>query len=296
MGSVKLRILAMCLACLCWPGGPAACQEEGCRASGILSLEASPLPADGQEFRIARGEGFEFELTARLETHYEGRWGVQGFALSVAHDSDVLQITGATQDGTDAAAVFPMGFERTETVDNETGAGFVCVLVLSLVQPVTLPPEGVFSLARASYRVLSVLDGAEEIPATIEYRDGLRGSGQPVNNVLTWNGRTVSPCTTPFSINLVPAPVEVFLRGDFDGGGVLDISDAVATIGYLFLGGRAPGCLDAADANDDGQLDLADPIFCLDFLFRGGGPPPEPFPLAGPDPTADEISCPLPGA
>jgi hypothetical protein len=272
---------------------PVPCQEEGCRASAILSLDASPPPADGREFRIAQGEDFEFDLIARLETHFEGRWGVQGFSLSVAHDGDVLEITGATQEGTDTAEVFPWNlvFERVETVENETGTGFVCALVLSLTNPVTFPPEGVFSLARASYRVLPAFGAAGEILTTIEYRDGLRGSGQPVNNTLTWNGKSVDPCTIPFSVHLVPVLAELFLRGDSDGDGTLDISDAVATVGYLFLGAQAPRCLDAADANDDGQLDLTDPIFCLDFLFRGGGPPPEPFPLVGSDPTEDEIPC-----
>lgn len=296
MGSLKLRTLVLGLAWLCWPGGPVSCQEvdDGDANPAILSLAASPPPAAGQEFRIAAGEEFEFELTARLETHFEGSWGVQGFALSVAHDCDVLEITGATQDGTDTAEVFPLAFERTETVENETGCGFVCSVILSLVQPVTLPPEGVFSLARAGYRVRPVLAAAGEVSTTIEYRDGLRGSAQPVNNIITWRGRTIVPCASSFSIKLVPA--EVFLRGDFDGGGVLDISDAVASIGYLFLGSRAPGCLDAADTNDDGRLDLADPIFCLDFLFRGGALPPEPFPLRGPDPTEDELPCSLPEA
>ncbi len=298
MGSLKLRTLVLSLAWLCWPGGPVSCQEvgDGKGNPATLTLEASPPPAAGREFRIAAGEEFEFELTAQLETRFEGRWGVQGFAVSVAHDCDVLEITGATQDGTDTAEAFPLAFERTETVENETGCGFVCSVVLSLTQPVTLPPEGVFSLARAGYRVRPVFGDAGAVSTTIEYRDGLRGSAQPVNNIITWRGRTMIPCALPFSINLVPEPVEVFLRGDFDGGGVLDISDAVASIGYLFLGLRAPGCLDATDTNDDGRLDLADPIFCLDFLFRGGASPPEPFPLRGPDPTEDELPCSLPEA
>ena len=153
MEPLKLRALA--LARVVWMGTPLSGQDEDCRVSGILSLAASPPPLPGREYHIESGEGFHFTLEARLETHFEGDWGVQGFSLSVAHDAGVLEITGATQEGTDAAEVFrPLGFERIETVDNETGEGFVCAVVLSLVQPVTLPPEGFFSLARASYRAL----------------------------------------------------------------------------------------------------------------------------------------------
>ena len=290
MEPLKLRALA--LAWIVWMGTPLSGQDEDCRASGILSLAASPPPLPGREYHIESGEVFHFTLEARLETHFEGDWGVQGFSLSVAHDAGVLEITGATQEGTDADEVFrPLGFERIETVDNETGEGFVCAVVLSLVQPVTLPPEGFFSLARASYRALVLPEDSAGVSTTVEYRDGLRGSAQPVRNRLTWNGRSVTPCVVPFSIRLTSLPPGIFLRGDFDGGGSVDISDAVAVIGYLFLAGRPPGCFDAADANDDGRLDIADPIFGLDFLFRGGAPPPVPFPLAGPDPTEDGHSC-----
>lgn len=289
MEPLKLRALA--LAWIVWMGTPLPGQDEDCRASGILSFAASPPPLPGREYHIEPGEVFHFILEARLETHFEGSWGVQGFSLSVAHDAGVLEITGATQAGTDADEVFPLGFERIETVDNETGEGFVCAVVLSLAQPVTLPPEGSFSLARAGYRVRALPEDLEGVSTAIEYRDGLRGSAQPVRNRVTWNGRSVTPCATPFSIRLRSLSPGIFLRGDFDGSSSVDISDAVAFIGYLFLAGRPPNCFDAADANDDGRLDIADPIFGLDFLFRGGVPPPPPFPLAGPDPTEDGHSC-----
>jgi hypothetical protein len=208
----------------------------------------------------------------------------------VAHDCDVLEITGATQDGTDTAEVFPLAFERTETVENDTGCGFVCSVILSLTQPVTLPPEGVFSLARAGYRIRPVLAAAGEVSTTIEYRDGLRGSAQPVNNIITWRGRTIVPCASSFSIKLVP--VAVFLRGDFDGGGVLDISDAVSMLEYLFNGSTSgSSCQDAYDTNDDGALNIADPVRLLDYLFAGAAEPPAPGIQCGEDQTGDALLC-----
>ena len=298
MGSLKLRTLVLSPACLfsMLAQAPVFCQEDDCRAAGVLSLQVDPEPAAGQEFHIRAEEEFQFSLTAMLETHFAGEWGAQGFSLSVTHDSEVLEIIGATMADTDALDVFPIAFELCETVENQTGSGFVGAVVLSLINPVTLDPEGVFSLARASYRVLPASGDARGISSTIEYRDGLRGSGQPVNNRLTHNGKTIVPCLEPLEASFVFLSAGAFLRGDSNGSGTLDISDAVRTIGYLFLGMEAPGCLDAADTNDDGRLDLADPIYCLDFLFRGGAPPPEPFPLRGSDPTADELPCSLPDA
>src|SRR6185436_6181336 len=44
----------------------------------------------------------------------------------------------------------------------------------------------------------------------------------------------------------------LFRRGDTNADAHVDVSDSIATLGYLFLGSGAPACLDAADANDDG--------------------------------------------
>jgi YD repeat-containing protein len=84
-----------------------------------------------------------------------------------------------------------------------------------------------------------------------------------------------------------------FLRADSNGDGGVDISDAIFTLGYLFLGSASPGCLDALDANDDGSIDISDVIFTLAYLFLGtGAPPPPPGPhQPGPDPTPDAIGC-----
>lgn len=83
----------------------------------------------------------------------------------------------------------------------------------------------------------------------------------------------------------------LFLRGDGNGDGRVNLSDAVAILGGLFLGQDAPGCMDAADANDDGAVDLADPAAILNSLFRGVGPLPAPSAERGHDPTPDDLDC-----
>jgi len=82
-----------------------------------------------------------------------------------------------------------------------------------------------------------------------------------------------------------------FLRGDANNDGNVDLSDGVAILNHLFLGVTAPApCEDALDSNDSGDLDLSDGIAVLNFLFQGGGPPPEPYPNRGLDPTADGLA------
>jgi hypothetical protein len=88
----------------------------------------------------------------------------------------------------------------------------------------------------------------------------------------------------------------VFHRGDVNNDGKLDLSDPITLLGFLFQGGAAPACMEAANVNDDGKLDLSDPIGLLGFLFQGGKPPASPGPVGnpcGPDPqdSVNDLGC-----
>jgi len=84
-----------------------------------------------------------------------------------------------------------------------------------------------------------------------------------------------------------------FVRGDGNGDGRVDISDAQFALNFLFLGGGAPPCSAAADANADGRVDISDAQFTLNFLFLGGGAPPAPWPSCGgaATPTDETLGC-----
>jgi hypothetical protein len=71
----------------------------------------------------------------------------------------------------------------------------------------------------------------------------------------------------------------------------VDVSDAVSTLGHLFLGTGPLDCSDAADTNDDGALDLSDAVSTLEHLFLGGPAPPPPNGVPGADPTPDNLYC-----
>jgi hypothetical protein len=86
-------------------------------------------------------------------------------------------------------------------------------------------------------------------------------------------------------------PSRPFRRGDSNGEGKVDLTDAIATLLYLFSAGVRPPCLDAADADDSGKVEITDAIFLLGALFQGTRSIPEPYPLCGADPTPDEIDC-----
>jgi hypothetical protein len=80
-----------------------------------------------------------------------------------------------------------------------------------------------------------------------------------------------------------------FRRGDPNGSGDLDISDAVSTLLTLFAGGPGFPCPDAADANDDGLINITDALRTLDFLFTDESPPIPAPEVCGSDPTGDDL-------
>jgi hypothetical protein len=84
-----------------------------------------------------------------------------------------------------------------------------------------------------------------------------------------------------------------FRRGDINGDGLADISDAVSTLGWLFGGATTPGCLAATDVNGDGLSDISDAIALLSHLFLGSAAPAAPFPGCGPGSLATdaELGC-----
>jgi len=99
----------------------------------------------------------------------------------------------------------------------------------------------------------------------------------------------VKPVLGSCDFEIVAGPSD-FQRGDANGDGGVDISDAVGLLGCKFLGEKCPACRDAADVNDDGELDISDAIGILGFLFLGGDAPAAPGPRAcGPDPSEDSI-------
>ena len=86
----------------------------------------------------------------------------------------------------------------------------------------------------------------------------------------------------------------IFIRGDLDRNGDVNLADVVQMLNYLFRAAGGPStCLDIVDANDDGGLDVSDPIYALRFLFGGGATIAPPFPDAGTDPTPDDFDCDL---
>ena len=81
-----------------------------------------------------------------------------------------------------------------------------------------------------------------------------------------------------------------FLRGDANGDVVVNLTDAITGLRFLF-GGESLACEDAVDIDDDGNVNLSDVVRLLDYLFHAGEAPAAPFPERGADPTGDGLGC-----
>lgn len=90
---------------------------------------------------------------------------------------------------------------------------------------------------------------------------------------------------------LCPIPEPRFLRGDANMDSLVNLADASSILEHLYQGSPA-ACSDSMDTNDDSVLDISDPIFLLLFLFGSGQAPPAPGLSCGQDPGPDDsLTC-----
>jgi hypothetical protein len=69
-----------------------------------------------------------------------------------------------------------------------------------------------------------------------------------------------------------------FMRGDVNKDGIIDMSDAIYLLNYLFRYGPEPNPYALGDANSDGEIMVEDAIFLLNYVLRNG-PAPESVPI-----------------
>jgi hypothetical protein len=227
-----------------------------------------------------------------------GDYGVQGFSLSVALDGDA-HLVDVTYAGTAIEKIFGRGsFLFLEIVDpdmNHGQQGAVMSAVGFCKKPCPFPPLGTYSLMRLSVESQGP-QAFEDFLAGLRFKDGLVGTGEPVPNCVTVEGVSFRACNTfdaslAIRFQLYSSPF--FVRGNANGDGRVDISDAIWIFYELFLGGPKTTCRDAADSNNDARIDISDPVFILNHLLHEGRPPPSPYPDCGTDPdgAADGMVC-----
>lgn len=130
------------------------------------------------------------------------------------------------------------------------------------------------------------LDGFDVL-ATMN--EGVNGSVTAVRFATSGGDATRTVAADTFAVlqNLDPdVPVGGIQKpSDMNQDGLFNLSDPIATLNHLFVGGDAPPppCGDRnvthdankelLDSNGDGSVNLSDPIYDLNFLFVGGANP-----------------------
>lgn len=110
-----------------------------------------------------------------------------------------------------------------------------------------------------------------------------------------WSRLAVCSLVLTLCAPLAHAGDPEFRRGDFNGDATVDLTDAIATLAYLFTSGAQPTCFDAVDVDDTGVVEITDVLYLLAYLFQSGSPPPAPGPIdCGVDSTADSLDCAVP--
>ncbi|MGE4620222.1 MAG: hypothetical protein AAEJ04_10495 [Planctomycetota bacterium] len=145
-------------------------------------------------------------------------------------------------------------------------------------------------ISQGDYSELQVLLEGVEVavltPLETSVMVALPGSGSYTIQV-----NATSSCGAALTGATAAAACEArFRRGDHNGDGSLDISDALSLLGYIFTNGSS-NCMDSGDANDDGGVDVSDAVRILLHLFGNSGPLPAPHGACGSDPTPDALGC-----
>lgn len=129
-------------------------------------------------------------------------------------------------------------------------------------------------------------------PAAASTEVQLKAPGTYTFELLVDDGQEVdNTSSAEVTVTVTGQTAASFRRGDSDGNGNVELTDAVRTLNWLFLGGVQPQCLDAADSDDTGSVDISDAVKILNYLFLGGAPPAAPGPMeCGVDAAEDELA------
>ena len=76
-----------------------------------------------------------------------------------------------------------------------------------------------------------------------------------------------------FAVEFTPAFEPAYLTGDTNNDGLINVSDAVYLINYIFIAGPAPLPYYSGDANCDGFVNVSDAVWIINYVFIGGNIP-----------------------
>ena len=221
---------------------------------------------------------------------------VEAFSFGLVYDSNDIDPMGAEAGAAVMDATGPAGpdFYFVDLLPSGvpvTGNGLTVACILSLSFPIVTIPAGFQQeITVVTFDCLPTATPGVEI--AVDFSDQL---GDP-QILLVASVIGQDQFLVPFSGLITvfeeppPPPGPSFVRGDANGDGTLDISDPVRIGVYVARGVNQLACLAAGDIDDDGLIQLSDVVSLLSYLFSEGAAPAAPFPDCGADPTTD-LDC-----
>ncbi len=85
-----------------------------------------------------------------------------------------------------------------------------------------------------------------------------------------WHVKSFNSCGKESPYQEQPAGFFIYLSGDATNDGLVDLSDAIGILNYLYRNGSEPDPLQSGNANCDDIVDISDAIWILNYLFRAG--------------------------
>ena len=247
----------------------------------VVEPPSNTLSIPDQRLKFGQGEAW-FPVYA---THREP---IMAYQLHGIFDPDVLLMQDCSLLGTPSVRLHPEVWEC-----NIFEQSFEIGCLYDFIPPIdgrVLPPGENHILTNLLFTVAE--EGDEEVITRIELVNDRELS--PILNIFTVNSQSRLPPLEGASVTVYPADhhERLFIRGDVNFTGNVDITDAIYLLGFLFLGYDDPECLDPADLLDEGRVNISSPIYLLNFLFTGGPAPRVPYPSPGLDPNLDdEFNC-----
>jgi hypothetical protein len=245
----------------------------------LVDPEDSGIGLLGQFFTKEKGEGkLRLDGEDALPFGAESVGDLAGFAVRIQDSTETTVLAGTVP----ALGVSASCQHGEEGVDE---GWFQVSLVTDFLgrEEFAIPADVVIDVARLRFRLL---EDAPEGQYTLEF--SLAGEAQfegkfhdgedAVFNVVRVPGESFEPgnqfegaASAGLDDGLVSVSIigdiGILMRGDANHDGILDLSDPVKILSYLFVGGPPPSCLEVADVNVDSSVDISDSILLLTYLF-----------------------------
>ena len=75
------------------------------------------------------------------------------------------------------------------------------------------------------------------------------------------------------AVDSIYVDLVTYICGDANADSMVNVSDAVYVINYVFSGGNPPNPLESGDANCDSLVNVSDAVYIINYVFSGGHSP-----------------------